>query len=168
MENEVNRLEATMLALIGAILSLNACASAGKHGEDCGLRSTDSTFAMRAPVYRDCAVDKKVNLLTTSVHPDYRPPSTRNGCYTAELEFVVDTLGHPVTETAHVVRTNEQGLGEALMTIVPQLKYQAATKNGVHVRQIVSFKQTVQTMSVIVPKGSAPPTTPPTTHAPNC
>src|SRR4051812_21743223 len=90
--------------IVGASF-LVACASNGSHTAarertSCGLVGRDSVFALAGPVYHDCAVDRKARLVSTGVHPDFRP--TARGCYSAEVEFVVDAAGRPEVGTARL------------------------------------------------------------------
>lgn len=151
-----------MLAIAGAMLSLAACASTGTRAASCVLQPSDSAYAARGPVYRDCAVDEKVSLQTDRLHPDFQasPSNSPNSCYIAELEFVVDTMGHVEVNTAKVLRTNDQNLVQAEMNLLPQLRYNPAKRNGAKVRQITTKKETIQTMRIVVRSSSPPPTLP--------
>lgn len=111
------------------------------------------------PVYRDCSVKTKAVLLTTSIHPEFRPSTqgTMGGaCYSAELEFVVDTKGMVETKSVRVVRTNSQPLVEAVLSILPQWRFQPARLNDEPVRQIVIDRRVVKTMVVVAPAGTRP------------
>jgi hypothetical protein len=137
-----------------------ACASAGGAHADCSLRPIDSTFVGRLPVYRDCAVSTKARLLTERVSPDYRPESSRRAtCYSAEVMFVVDTLGRPETSTAQILHATNPEIGTSLVTMLPKLRYEPAQLNGRPVRQITTEKRALSTVTVVVPAGSGPPST---------
>jgi len=155
-------------ALCAGLTLAAACASAGGVAgrARCGLTGHDSTYLAGGPVYRDCAVDTKARLVTTGLHPDYRP--SRNGCYSAEVEFVVDAAGVPEPRSIRTVRTNDPAFAEALAAFVPGLKYEPARIGGAPVRQIVSERQSFMTGTVLVPKGSAPPSRPSGATRPNC
>jgi hypothetical protein len=155
---------------IAAIAAAAACASAGGRAERsrCPLTSRDSTYLVRGPVYRDCAVDEKARLTTTNARPDFQPTRPESGCFAAEVEFVVDTAGIPEIETARVIRANSSSFGDAVLAMVRSLRYTPARIAGAPVRQIVSERRTVVSAMVAVPKGSAPPTRPPSTNVPNC
>ena len=157
------------LSLLAA--ALTACASSANRAETaggdaskdaCGLRPQDSTFAVLGPVFRDCQVKTKAVLLTKDIRPDFRPPTTNSksgSCYSAELEYVVNEKGEVETKTARVVRTTDPALADAVISILPQWKFEPAKLNGVAVRQIVSDKYSMQTqvVTVVVPAGSGPP-----------
>jgi hypothetical protein len=149
-----------MVALAGA-LALSACASAGAKAP-CTIAPRDSVYVGREPVYEECAVDKKVKLMTTDLAPEYRPtgvPSASRGCLNADVQFVVDTLGHPEMATIRVLKTNEPAYAEAVLALVPRLKYDPAMIAGRPVRQIVTESRALgfQVQRVVVPAGSGPP-----------
>ncbi len=101
----------------------------------------------------------KALLLTKDVRPDFRPTPTnmKNGnCYSAELEFVVNEQGAVETNTARVVKTTNQALADAMISILPQWKFEPAKLNGVAVRQIVSDTYSIQSQIVVVPAGTRP------------
>jgi hypothetical protein len=154
-----------MLATGAAVVA--ACASGGgaKRSESCGLRTSDSTFLARGPVYRDCAVDRRATATSTR-NPDFRPPSYRTTCYYANVEFVVDPTGHVEEGTPRVVSTNETSLGQALLDVVPSWRYEPAQLNGVPVRQIVTEHRAIGVGTVVVPKGSGPPSGLPAANQP--
>jgi hypothetical protein len=156
-KNSLGLLFAT--AAVATAVTAAACASAGgAHAGSCAAIASDSSFARSEPVYRDCAVDKKAQLTTTSLHPDFRPMSAHTGCYSAEVEFVVDTLGRPETGTARITKSNDPAFADAVLALVPQLRYSRALKNGTPVRQIVVDKQTalLSTVVVVAPMGATP------------
>ena len=145
-----------------------ACASTGGAAGRArrGLTRQDSTYLAGGPVYRDCAVDTKARLVTTGLHADYRP--NRDGCYSAEVEFVVDAAGVPEPRSIRTVRTNDPAFAEALAAFVPGLKYEPARIGGTAVRQIVSERQSFTAATVLVPKGSPPPSRPNGATRPTC
>jgi ribonuclease D len=69
------------------------------------------------------------------------------------LEYVVNEKGEIETKTARVVKTTNQNYAEALISILPQWKFEPAKLNDVPVRQIVVDKQMMQVMTVVVPSG---------------
>lgn len=144
-----------MIALAGV-----ACAGTGAGGarhKPCDLLTRDSAFAASGPVFRDCAVDRAARLQTTSIHPDYRPTTTRSMCYSADVEFVVDSVGKPESQTAVVVRTNDQAFAESVVAMLNKLRYDPALREQMHVRQIVAMHQAMSTVVVLVKAGSSPP-----------
>jgi Gram-negative bacterial TonB protein C-terminal len=158
----MNALDACMTAL-AIIFSVAACAgSSGRRttSEDCGLRTQDSTFLARGVVYRECAVDRPTRMTTEGTRPNYQPSGRPSGCFSAEVEFVVDTAGFPEVETVRVVRTNEPGFAQAVLNVVPSWRYQPAVREGRKVRQIKMEKRMVAFRTVAVPAGSGPPRLP--------
>jgi hypothetical protein len=156
----------TGLAVV-TVLFVAACSSSANHMESvdtsadrCALRPQDSTFMAGGPVYRDCAVKSKAVFLTQSIHPEFHPSmqGTGSACYSADLEYVVDAKGLVETKTARVVRTNSEPLVEALLSILPQWKFQPARLNDQPVRQIVLERRVVKfrvVTSPSAPSGSA-------------
>jgi hypothetical protein len=147
------------LGIVGALAV--ACASAGSRSgskSSCRLSQQDSTYLARGPVYRDCAVDKKAALVTTNVHPQFQPTGAERGCLAADVEFVVDTLGVPELGTSRLVRATTSSFGEAVVGMVPSLRYEPARVADHRVRQIVSMHQAAILSRVVVPAGSGPPT----------
>jgi hypothetical protein len=148
------------VVMVGALV---ACASAGSAGggsaagrSGCALTGRDSAYLARGPVFRDCAVDEKARLTTTNAHPDFQPAPSDNGCLAAEVEFVVDTLGAPEVGSARVVRATTQPFGDAVVAMVPSLKYEPARLSGTRVRQIVVERRTAMLARFVVPAGSTP------------
>jgi hypothetical protein len=109
---------------------------------------------MHMPVYRDCAVERRVRKLTTNIAPDYRP--TSNSCVSAELEFVVTADGKPDATTARVVRTTTPAYAEAVLAILPRFRYEPARRDGVAVAQIVTEKYGAISKTVVAVAGTRP------------
>lgn len=151
-----------------AIATVAGCASGGHGSAPCEPRPQDSTYTKSGPVFRECAVQKKAVLITKDLHPVFRPPQGRNSCFAAEAEFVVNSAGAIEMETAHLTRSTDSEFGMAVMTLLPQLRYNPAEVNGVPVRQIVAYKEQIQTVRVSVPAGSPPPTRPPGPRPAGC
>jgi hypothetical protein len=154
-----------LTAVTGVAIIAIACAGgAGKNGgrAPCVLSAADSAFLARGPVYRDCAVDRAAHALSTNPHPDFNGDGV-SGCFTADVEMVVDSLGRPEAQTAHVVRTSDKRFGDAVVATLSFWKYEPALLDGQPVRQIVleRLKASVGarpvTTDVLVPKGSPPP-----------
>src|SRR5258708_27270959 len=99
------------VVVMAIVLIAIACASgSGKSARrtDCDLLDRDSVFVLSGPAYRDCGVDRVARRLPSDVHPDFSPTARRSACYSADLEFVVDSAGVPETRTARVVRAPDQ------------------------------------------------------------
>jgi hypothetical protein len=121
-------------------------------------------YVGREPVYEACAVDRKAKLTTTDLSPDYRPstpPQGRSGCFSADAQFVVDTLGKPEPSTVRITKTNDQAFAEAVLGLVTRLRYEPAMLAGKPVRQIQTEHRSLgyQVSVVRVPAGTSP--TPP-------
>lgn len=152
-------------SLTAIALGVTGCASAGNAGRPraCGLQPADSVFAAAGPVYRDCAVDSKAQPVTPNTKFDFQPErgAAPDACYTAEVEFVVNEAGSPEAKTARVLHTNDQTFAQAFLTAIATWRYRPAVKDGHPVRQIVDERRSVQTATVLVRAGSAPPSRPP-------
>jgi hypothetical protein len=151
-----------------AAVVLGACASAGQRSARCGLRAQDSTYAASAAVYRDCAVDRKAELTTTNVHPDLGSSASRLPCRSAELEFVVGPAGTIELATVRSLRATDREFGDAVLALLPQLRYRPATLDGVPVRQITTYASRVNLVRVVAPAGSAPGRPSASTKLPSC
>lgn len=159
----------TMTTIVGA------CASSGAkttvHRTDCGLADRDSVFAIAGPVYHDCAVDRTARL-TTNGRSGYRPTPSSTTCYSADIEFVVDTAGKPETRTARVIRATDTQYAESVLASLLTWKYEPASRDGKLVRQIVITHQSLSAVvgRVVVPAGAPLPSAPPraTQRPPSC
>ena len=150
------RMRRSIPSSVGLAAILAACASGGTPSDgkaaDCALRQSDAAFAQAGPVFRDCAVDRRVRTLTRGVHVDFRPD--RVGCYSAVVEFVVDTLGIPEVGTARVVRSTDPAFAQSAVAMLTQLKYEPARRGGMAVRQITTIEPKME-MAVAV-SGATP------------
>ncbi|HEY2378119.1 MAG TPA: hypothetical protein VGH98_19240 [Gemmatimonadaceae bacterium] len=158
--------------LIFAIAAAAGSCASGSNGAAsraaCALESGDSVYLVRGPVYRDCAVDERAAVIDRSGHPNFSPSSPPPGgraCYTAEVEFVVDTQGIPEMETVKLVRTNNPDYAQAAVPVVAGWRYKPAILHGVPVRQIVHESETMAVAVVAAPAGETPR---PPTRAPLC
>ncbi len=106
---------------------------------DCSLQAADSAYLAAGPVYRGCAVDKKVRLQT---RPRFDPPMSlpNKPCLSAVFEFVVDTLGKPEYATVRLVRANDDQFAQAAQHAIHGIVFRPAIKDGAKVRQIHEFK----------------------------
>lgn len=126
-------------------------------------------YAAAGPVFRDCAVDRRASLLVANPRIDFQPPRAVTNCYSAEVEFVVDTNGTPEMQTAHIVRATDQSFGQAVLTAVAGWRYHPAERDGHRVRQIVEDRRAAQSVVAVRPADSPPPSGPPPgTALPRC
>ena len=88
----------TLVTLLVVVTS-TACASAGRgsRGSTCALSRADSVYLAGQPLYRDCSVNVRAELLNPDRTPDFQPSGDRS-CYSATVQFVVDSTGW-----AHIV-----------------------------------------------------------------
>ena len=151
-----------MTTLVIATVIAAACANtpprtAAERGGSCPLTQGDSAFLARGPVYRECAVDTKAKLITSSAHTNFTPSPAGPRCYAIDLEVVVDTLGRPEAQTAHVIRATDPAFADAVMSGVSNWRFEPAMLNHRPVRQIAPVGQKAATVVVAVPAGSGPP-----------
>jgi hypothetical protein len=145
------------LALLASI-ALTACASASPtpSATSCGLKSADSVFVSRGPVYRACAVERQVQVISKH-QPDFQPDrSVAQTCYSAEIEFVVDTTGAPELGEARVLHANNPNFADAALRALATWRYRPALLHGVPVRQLTSETFGVASVIVAVPAGTMP------------
>lgn len=159
------------------LVAAAACASGGGKGgvtaaeraRNCPLLLQDSVYAAAAPVYRDCAVTTQSRVIPNNVRPDYMPQAPFKECYSAELEFVVDVTGAAEQRTAKVAHTNDPAYAESVMALLPRLRFEPGTLDGVPVRQIMTYKQTMGVRRVVVSSNSGATSAPPSrASAPRC
>jgi hypothetical protein len=154
--------EMTTLVIATAIVAACATApprTAAERQAACPLTQADSAFLSRGPVYRDCAVDTKAKLIVSSSRVNFTPPRPALNCYAVDLEVVVDTLGRPEVQTAHVLRSNDAAYADAVLSEIANWRFEVAMLNHRPVRQIATLGQ--RAGSVVVPAGSPPPSRPP-------
>ncbi|MFL5614006.1 MAG: energy transducer TonB [Gemmatimonadaceae bacterium] len=154
--------------IIALAATLAACASAPRTDPAiaCLLASADSVFLSGGPVYRDCAVTRRAQLLNRTAHPDFRPNiSSGQSCYSADIQFVVDATGTPEEENATIVRATDPAFGQAALAAVMRWSYKPAQLHDVSVRQIVREKVAIAAVVVAVPMGQTPR---PPDHLPKC
>lgn len=139
------RLSALSLICATAALTSSCITLRGRtpaRGAGCQLRSSDSTLMAGAPLYRECAVDTHAANLTRGQGPMARPAGAlHDGCYSAELQFVVDTTGVPEQRTARVLTTNDQSYADAVIATLPTWRYKPALIGSTPVRQIVTERE---------------------------
>ena len=148
-----------------------ACASTGGgRRAACDLSPSDSVLMQGRPLFKECSVDRPARFLNNGGArpnlPNTAPSSLRSACYSADLEFVVDSVGRPETSTARVARTNSHDFAQAVLETIGVWRYEPALREGSPVRQIVTTHQSAAVMVVVVPAGSGPPGRPP--NMPRC
>jgi len=158
-----------VVTAIAAVLA--ACSSNGKmtaQPATCDHSGRDSVFAVGGPVYRECAVDRPAKLLTADIHPAFNPTDTRPRCYSASVEFVVDSMGKPEQATARLLKANDNDLAAAMLAVLKLWRYDPATLDGRHVRQIVTVSRTASVGRVVLSPGQSRPSEPPRDMRPAC
>src|SRR3954470_20893351 len=141
------------VALITTIVL--ACASSGAKPAartPCQLPASDSIFFRAGPVYPACDVQTQARRIEGNVRPDL--PSTggsRSGCYSVDIEVVVDTLGHPETQTARMVKTTDDAYGQSVLALVPLWKFTPAMRDNRPVRQVFTTHESMMFTTMRVP-----------------
>ncbi len=130
------------LSVAALVLIVIAFEDTEAQKSDCALRAVDSVYLAGGPVYRDCAVDKKVRVKN---RPRFVPPAgmPTMQCMAAEFEFVVDTVGRPEIETVRKIRTNDPSFADATAMSIQEMTFTPAMKDGARVRQIYEYKTAV-------------------------
>lgn len=149
-------LQATMLFVtIVAIATVSACASGGGgRAARCTPLPRDTIYRASGVVYRDCAVDRVARQVSSSQRPSFTPNTNgAQSCYVAEFEFVVNEKGRPETQTIQPIRSNDQSFSASVAETIPGQIYEPAMKGGEPVKQIVSYKQGMSVVTVVVRKG---------------
>ena len=143
-------------------VSVHACASMRGASGHCTPETRDSLYLRFAPAFRACGVDRQAKVLSTPI-PSWTPSSSTAApgtmCYSADLEFVVDTTGKPMLGSVQILRTNTADFADAYAARVPTWEYEPAEIAGNKVRQIVAYKARAQSTvtRVVVTRGSGPP-----------
>lgn len=157
----------TRMLLPVVLAALAACATGGRPSCD----PVPQEFLTAGEVYRDCAVDRRAQHISNGKAEFNERTLTPSGCYVAEFEVVLDTLGHPIPPTAKIVRSSNSRFTEAVKMVMAEGRYEPAMKDGRKVQQLVRYKDSMAwvTRSVLVQRGSAPPPPPPSSaDAPRC
>lgn len=104
------------------------------------------------PVYLACQVDREAREARSSAQLNWFPTVgevTPTSCFRAEVRFIVDSLGYPEPGTATLVSTNNRGFGEAVLALIPDLRYQPGRLKGRPVRQVVTLRESVGVVTVL-------------------
>jgi hypothetical protein len=136
----------------------------------CSGDPPDPAWMAAGPVYRDCEVDRKAELRGSEPRLPYTPPVTGSSsgrCYSAELEFVVDTAGVPELSTVRARPANDRDVEEAMRAVLPMRRYQPALLQERPVRQIVVYRVALGVIRVVSASGRPvmPPASP---RRPSC
>ena len=134
--------------------SFSEVAGDGKH---CDRSDQDSSAVPHLPLYRACAVQVRARLMAGGPRPNFDPPANGQKCYTAMVEFAVDTNGMVEQQTARVVRTNDPTFAQAALGSLFGRRFSPARIDGVAVRQLTTTTMGMSITRVTVPAGSGPP-----------
>jgi hypothetical protein len=111
------------------------------HGRACDRSDQDTTRYLHLPLYRSCAVTVAARRIPSDLRPEFFPASRDRSCFSALIEFAVDTLGRPEARTARLVRATDPSFGVAAMAIVSGLRFEPARLGGRPVRQIFELRE---------------------------
>ena len=111
------------------------------HGRACDRSDQDTTRYLHLPLYRACAVTVAARRIASDLRPEFFPASRDRSCFSALIEFVVDTIGRPEVRTARLVRATDPSFGVAAMAIVPGLRFEPARLGNRPVRQIYELRE---------------------------
>jgi hypothetical protein len=136
--------------------------SASARREAC--QPVDSSFALGAPVFRECGVDREARVRGRQPRMDFNPRSIK-ACYNVVVVVVIDERGAPVPATAKVVRTNDSEFAQAFLSTLPAWDFTPAEKDGMPVMQVVEIGQAAMTRVVRSDRPTRPPVP---TRQPNC
>ena len=125
--------------LIGAASVACVRATSGARADACVLTKRDSLYLAKGPVCPACAVDKAAVLRSAPPVGTFQAEKSP-GCYSAGIDFVVDTLGHPEVWTITIVRTSDRSFANAIMQSIADWRFEPAEVAGRPVRQIVESK----------------------------
>lgn len=154
-----------LLCALAVLMSSPLLAQRAKRG--CPAISADSA-GDGAVVYLACQVDREAKPRGIAPRIDWTPPvgDLRDGrCFRAEYQFVVDTLGIPDVATIRDAGANDANFQQAVRDAIPRLRYSPALLNGLPVRQLVSYQQSV---ALRVVASSSPSSRPPSSRPPRC
>ena len=110
-------------------------------GRACDRSDQDTTRYLHLPLYRSCAVTVVARRVPSDLRPDFFPTSRDRSCYSALIEFAVDTLGRPEVRTARLVKATDPSYGAAAMAIVAGLRFEPARLGDRPVRQLYELRE---------------------------
>jgi hypothetical protein len=132
-----------------AAAALSACAGRTAR-RSCTPVSPEISVLAREPVFADCEVDRKA-VQSNPTRLSYTP-MTNQTCGHAVVDVVIDRDGHPLRQTAVVIRSNDAGLTDALLGSLPAMVFQPAVKDNHSVAQLMRIEHIY--MRVAVPAGT--------------
>lgn len=127
------------LMIIAVLMVLAGSLEAQQTRGRCTGSPVDTTV-VSGTVYRDCEVDRPARQRGRELRPSWNP--TGPGCFRAEFEFVVDTLGIVEPMTVRQVSTNDPGFAEGVRAVLTSLRYDPARLDDRPVRQVAVYRGT--------------------------
>ena len=110
-------------------------------GRPCDRSDQDTTRYLHLPLYRACAVTVAARRIPSDLRPEFFPVSRDRSCFSALIEFAVDTLGRPEVRTARLVKSTDPSFGAAVLGIVSGLRFEPARLGDRRVRQIFELRE---------------------------
>ena len=128
-------------------------------------RPVDSSFALGAPVFRECGVDRQAKARGRQPRMDFNPRPPIKECYNAVVAVVVDERGSPMPATAKIIRTNDTEFAQAFLNTIPTWRFTPAEKDGMPVKQLVELGEAAMVRTV---RSDRPMNSPPPMRQPSC
>ena len=130
------------ILLLGAFVAACSSATGGSRSSaNCVLEAADSIYAVSAPLYRECAVDRPARAIQSNLEMGRSNMPPTNPCMRAEAQFVVGADGVPEPGTIRLLQSNNAAITEALRRSIPGWRYRPALLNQQPVRQLVRVEQ---------------------------
>ena len=107
----------------------------------CDHADQDTSHYLHTPLYRACAVSVKARPIANDVRPEFRATGRDRSCFSAVVRVAVDTAGFPESRTARVVRATDPGFADAVLAIVPTLRFEPARLGERRVRQLFELRE---------------------------
>jgi hypothetical protein len=152
-----------MRALSVVLVMVTACASAARTPRQTSCEPVAPPIVALAgsAVFTECEVDKRARPPSPLSRLSSYTPDPNQDCHRAAIEFVVDSAGRPLRQTAVILKTNDPVLSAAMIADLLDLRFKPATKDGRSVSQLVRLERLYQMVEVVVPAGTPPPRRPP-------
>lgn len=140
------RIQPLLALALPVMLGVTACTSAPvRRASDPAARSTADSARLAPyapflaePVYLPSEVDRAARLLSP-IPTAGLAVLVVGGCSEAEVEFIVDSAGRPVTTApVRVVRATTAAFGDAVRRGIADRRYRPAERGGRKVAQLVS------------------------------
>jgi hypothetical protein len=123
------------LALSALLVAPDALDAQSAPAPSCGALPADTARLGPKPVYPECGVDRPAEVRRKPRLSAEFPSGTR--CLSAEMEFVVDERGRPITSSAVLLNATTPAFGTLALRNLARWDFKPATRGGAPVRQLV-------------------------------